>query len=80
MSDVVCYKHYKEMGSYVSQVSHNVCYKHFGHGIFLEDGVEQFNTFLGNLVAGTQFGTLLLSDTSKDWCKTDHTDWVENCG
>ena len=57
-----------------------MCYKHFGHGIFTEDGVEQFNTFLGNLVAGTQFGTLLLSDTSKDWCKTDHKNWVENCG
>ena len=61
-------------------MSNNVCYKHFGHGIFLEDGVEQFNTFLGNLVAGSQFGTLLLSDTSKDWCKMDHKDWVENCG
>ena len=64
----------------VSQVSHNVCYKHFGHGLFLEDAVEQFNTIIGNLVAGTQHGTLLLSDQRKDWCKEDHPKWVDNCG
>ena len=74
------YVHCNEMLFCASQVSHNVCYKHYGHGIFTEDGVEQFNKFIGNLVVGTQYGTLLLSDSSKDWCKMDHKEWVENCG
>ena len=30
-------------------VQNNVCYNHIGHGYFLEDGVERFNTIDGNL-------------------------------
>ncbi|BCE00022.1 G8 domain-containing protein [Marinicellulosiphila megalodicopiae] len=37
-------------GTHNTVVSDNVCYKHVGHGIFLEDGIEQGNTFDHNLV------------------------------
>lgn len=32
------------------EVEGNFCYEHIGHGIFLEDGVEQYNTFRDNVV------------------------------
>lgn len=32
-----------------AKVENNVCYNHIGHGYFLEDGVERFNTLSGNL-------------------------------
>jgi hypothetical protein len=32
----------------------NVCYQHPGHGVFIEDGSEENNEFLGNLVLGTR--------------------------
>lgn len=35
-------------------VSHNVCFNHFGHGIFLEDGAEQRNRFHRNLVVASK--------------------------
>jgi hypothetical protein len=41
-------------GSNYVIVERNVCYDHVGHGIFLEDGVEQHNSILGNLVLGTK--------------------------
>ncbi|GFO45238.1 transmembrane protein 2-like [Plakobranchus ocellatus] len=50
-------------------VSGNVCLNHLGHGIFLEDSVEQFNTIRGNLVIGTTYGTLLFSDMNPSWCE-----------
>jgi hypothetical protein len=34
-----------------TRVEDNVCYRHLGHGYFLEDGVEQNNTITGNLGA-----------------------------
>ncbi|KAK7098321.1 cell surface hyaluronidase CEMIP2-like isoform X2 [Littorina saxatilis] len=61
-------------------VSDNVCYRHYGHGVFIEDAVEQNNTFTGNLVAGTMHGSLLLADMSKEWCKTDAKAFISNCG
>lgn len=36
-------------GSDYAEVSNNLCYDHMGHGIFLEDGVEQFNVIRNNL-------------------------------
>ena len=35
-------------------VENNFCYDHFGHGIFLEDGSERFNTIKGNVVLLTK--------------------------
>jgi hypothetical protein len=35
-------------------VQRNVCYDHIGHGIFLEDGSERFNTITDNLVLDTK--------------------------
>ncbi len=32
----------------------NVAYEHFGHGVFIEDGSEQFNVFRNNLVMATR--------------------------
>ncbi|XP_076471805.1 cell migration-inducing and hyaluronan-binding protein-like [Babylonia areolata] len=55
------------------QVSGNVCYLHVGHGFFLEDSVEQNNVLSHNLGLGTMFGTLLMSDSSKTWCKKDYS-------
>ncbi len=37
-------------GTTHSKVVNNVCYNHRGHGIFLEDGNERFNTIKKNLV------------------------------
>ncbi|GFO45232.1 transmembrane protein 2-like [Plakobranchus ocellatus] len=51
------------------EVSDNVCYMHLGHGIFLEDSAEQNNTIRRNLIIGTQYGTLLLTDRDANWCK-----------
>lgn len=58
-----------------------MCYLHLGHGIFLEDSVEQDNVIEGNLVLGTQHGTLLMSDSRKEWCKEDYPqkDFTVNC-
>ncbi|KAL8563717.1 hypothetical protein ACOMHN_063485 [Nucella lapillus] len=53
------------------EISDNVCYRHLGHGIFLEDSVEQNNTIHGNLVLGTRHGTQLLSDRLKSWCSDE---------
>jgi hypothetical protein len=66
----------------VFQVSDNVCWKHLGHGIFIEDAVEQHNTYTHNLVAGTEFGTLLLSDMKTAFCTADSDlkQWSTNCG
>ncbi|XP_076450351.1 cell surface hyaluronidase-like isoform X2 [Babylonia areolata] len=50
------------------EISNNTCYKHIGHGLFLEDAVEQDNLVYRNLIAGSTHGTLLLSDMSRDWC------------
>ena len=59
-----------------------MCFHHYGHGLFVEDGVEQNNRIVGNLVAGTQHGNLLLSDMSRDRCKQDKDkrEWATNCG
>ncbi|XP_041366846.1 protein DDB_G0287365-like [Gigantopelta aegis] len=50
------------------EVSDNVCYKHKGHGFFLEDSAEQRNILDGNLGIGTEHGTHIPSDMSKDMC------------
>ncbi|XP_076450324.1 cell surface hyaluronidase CEMIP2-like [Babylonia areolata] len=55
-------------GTDALEVSDNVCYKHLGHGLFLEDSVEQHNRVVRNLIVGTAHGTLLLSDKKKAWC------------
>ena len=36
-------------GSHAASVEGNVCHDHLGHGYFLEDGVEQRNSIVGNL-------------------------------
>lgn len=36
-------------GTHNAEVNNNVCYNHFGHGYFLEDGDETGNKFIGNL-------------------------------
>ena len=55
-------------GSDYAEVSNNLCYDHMGHGIFLEDGVEQFNVIRNNLGLLTRRPTadkaLLISDRS----------------
>jgi len=35
----------------------NVCYRHMGHGYFLEDGAEEDTVFDGNLAVSTLRGT-----------------------
>jgi uncharacterized protein YjdB len=37
-------------GTESTLVENNFCYDHLGHGIFLEDGSERFNTIKGNVV------------------------------
>ena len=39
------------------QVIDNVCYRHMGHGYFLEDGAEEDTVFDGNLAVSTLRGT-----------------------
>ena len=58
-----------------------VCYEHLGHGFFLEDSAEQNNLLYGNLGIGTKSGTLLLSDSTTDWCLEDYApqDLREHC-
>ena len=41
-------------GTESTLVENNFCYDHFGHGIFLEDGSERFNTIKGNVVLLTK--------------------------
>lgn len=41
-------------GTHSTQVINNVCYDHFGHGIFLEDGSERNNAIRDNLVIETK--------------------------
>ncbi|XP_070199787.1 cell surface hyaluronidase CEMIP2-like isoform X2 [Littorina saxatilis] len=55
-------------GTHHAEVSDNVCYLHLGHGYFMEDSVEQNNTFSRNLGVGTMHGSLLLSDRHSSWC------------
>ncbi|KAK7098320.1 cell surface hyaluronidase-like [Littorina saxatilis] len=64
-----------------AEVTRNVCYDHLGHGYFLEDSVEQDNVFDGNLGLGSRFGTLLMSDSTREWCKEDYPkkDFSVNC-
>ncbi|XP_070199288.1 cell surface hyaluronidase-like isoform X2 [Littorina saxatilis] len=64
------------------EISGNVCYDHLGHGYFLEDSVEQNNVLDGNLGLGTKNGALIMSDSTKEWCKEDlpgKTDFTVNC-
>lgn len=68
-------------GTNYLDISDNVCWRHLGHGMFIEDGVEQNNTYRHNLVGGTQFGTLLMSDMSMDYCKANGlAEWAVSCG
>ncbi|KAK3713284.1 hypothetical protein RRG08_043866 [Elysia crispata] len=55
-------------GTNYLDASGNVCLNHLGHGVFLEDSVEQNNTIRHNLVIGTTYGTLLFTDMHSDWC------------
>lgn len=41
-------------GTESTLVENNFCYDHIGHGIFLEDGSERFNTIKGNVVLLTK--------------------------
>ena len=41
-------------GTESTQVENNFCYKHLGHGIFLENGSERFNVIRKNVVALSQ--------------------------
>ena len=41
-------------GTESTLVENNFCYDHIGHGIFLEDGSERFNTIRGNVVLLTK--------------------------
>ena len=36
-------------GTHNVEIANNVCFDHFGHGYFLEDGDETGNAFLDNL-------------------------------
>ncbi|RUS75792.1 hypothetical protein EGW08_016453 [Elysia chlorotica] len=55
-------------GTNYLDASGNVCLNHLGHGVFVEDSVEQNNTVRNNLVIGTTHGTLLMTDMSNEWC------------
>ncbi|XP_041366995.1 cell surface hyaluronidase-like [Gigantopelta aegis] len=50
------------------EVSDNVCYKHKGHGYFLEDSTEQWNILDGNIGVATEYGIQLPSDMKEEWC------------
>ncbi len=41
-------------GTESTLVENNFCYDHIGHGVFLEDGSERFNTIKGNVVLLTK--------------------------
>lgn len=41
-------------GTHNTRVANNFAYRHLGHGIFLEDGAEENNTFVNNLVVDTR--------------------------
>ena len=58
-----------------------MCYDHLGHGYFMEDSAEQENIIRGNMGLGTRFGTILMSDSTKEWCRQDYykRDYSENC-
>ncbi|XP_025088635.1 protein DDB_G0287365-like isoform X2 [Pomacea canaliculata] len=62
-------------------VQGNVCYKHLGHGVFIEDSVEQDNIIERNLIIGTMHGTRLMSDSTIEWCQEDYpnNNFGENC-
>ena len=47
---------------FVFKVEENVCYKSLGHSYFLEDGIEMYNTFDGNIAIGTLPGSLIPTD------------------
>jgi len=36
-------------GTHQAEVRNNTCYNHFGHGFFLEDGIERKNKIIGNI-------------------------------
>ena len=41
-------------GTHQTRVENNVCYDHIGHGLFLEDGAEEYNVIRGNVVLHTR--------------------------
>lgn len=87
---IYIHKYYKEATSWLTechtwpsvwQVQGNVCYKHLGHGVFIEDSVEQDNIIERNLIIGTMHGTRLMSDSTIEWCQEDYpnNNFGENC-
>ena len=65
-------------------VEDNFCYDHIGHGIFLENGAERFNTIKGNVVLLTRRPApgeeLTPSDNSRDEAqnRTPASFWITN--
>ena len=65
-------------------VEDNFCYDHIGHGIFLENGAERFNTIKGNVVLLTRRPApgeeLTPSDNSRDepQNRTPASFWITN--
>lgn len=53
---------------FVTQVKHTLGYDTLGHCFFLEDGIEQRNTFYHNLGLLTRPGTLLPTDRNETVC------------
>ena len=55
-------------GTHEATIKNCVDYNTFGHGFFLEDGLEVFNHVIGNLGAQVKPGIILPSERSKQAC------------
>lgn len=71
-------------GSDDVQVVENIAFDNAGHCIILEDGAEQNNQFVRNLVAGTHPVDVLISDAESDnvpssfWITNPVNTWIGN--
>ena len=57
-------------GTHEATISNCVGYNTFGHGFFLEDGFESYNSFIGNLGILVKPGIILPSERSNSICGT----------
>ena len=48
-------------GTHEAMIKNTVGYNTFGHGFFLEDGIESYNTMIGNLGVVVKPGIILPS-------------------
>ena len=55
---------------FLPQIKHTVGYDTLGHCFFLEDGIEQRNTFFHNLGLLTRPGTILPTDRNDTMCQS----------